>query len=87
MSTRASPADDAAPHAGRTGLLSRAIPCTFCLLYQPSICGLLPRQHLHGRYTNGLVAVAQLPFVFAFAQKNNIVGAILGYGYEKVRIV
>ena len=35
----------------------------------------------------GWIAVAQLPFVFAFAQKNNIVGAILGYGYEKVRIV
>lgn len=35
----------------------------------------------------GWVAAAQLPFVFAFAQKNNIVGAILGYGYEKVRIV
>ena len=33
----------------------------------------------------GWIAVAQLPFVFAFAQKNNIVGAILGYGYEKVR--
>lgn len=32
----------------------------------------------------GWVAVAQLPFVFAFAQKNNVLGAFLGFGYEKV---
>lgn len=33
----------------------------------------------------GWVAVSQLPVVFAFAQKNNVIGSILGYGYEKVR--
>ena len=32
----------------------------------------------------GWVATAQLPFVFAFAQKNNLIGSFLGYGYEKV---
>lgn len=32
----------------------------------------------------GWVAIAQLPFVFAFSQKNNMIGSLLGYGYEKV---
>lgn len=32
----------------------------------------------------GWIAVSQLPLVFAFAQKNNVVGGLLGYGYEKV---
>lgn len=32
----------------------------------------------------GWVAISQLPFVFAFAQKNNVLGSVLGYGYEKV---
>lgn len=34
----------------------------------------------------GWIAVAQLPLVFAFAQKNNILGSILGYGYERVSL-
>ena len=33
----------------------------------------------------GWVGTAQLPFVFAFASKNNILGHFLGLGYEKVR--
>ena len=35
-------------------------------------------------YRTGWVAIAQLPFVFAFSQKNNVLGALLGYGYDKV---
>lgn len=34
----------------------------------------------------GWVCVGQLAFVFALAAKNNLVGVILGYGYEKVRV-
>jgi len=30
------------------------------------------------------VAISQLPFLFLLAQKNNILGSLLGYGYEKV---
>jgi hypothetical protein len=33
----------------------------------------------------GWICIGQLPFVFLFAQKNNVLGSILGYGYEKVR--
>lgn len=33
----------------------------------------------------GWVGVSQLPFVFALAAKNNVLGALLGAGYEKVR--
>jgi len=33
------------------------------------------------------VAVSQMPLVFALAQKNNLVGAALGYGYEKLNFV
>ena len=32
----------------------------------------------------GWIAVSQLPLVYAFAQKNNVLGAFLGFGYEKV---
>jgi hypothetical protein len=32
----------------------------------------------------GWVAVSQYPFVYAFAQKNNVIGSFLGFGYEKV---
>lgn len=32
------------------------------------------------------VAVSQMPLVFALAQKNNIIGSLLGYGYEKVSL-
>lgn len=32
----------------------------------------------------GWVAIAQLPFVFAFATKNNVLGTFLGMGYERV---
>lgn len=34
----------------------------------------------------GWVAAAQLPFVFALATKNNILGMLLGFTYEKVSI-
>lgn len=34
----------------------------------------------------GWVAIAQLPFLFLLAQKNNVLGLLLGYGYEKVTI-
>ena len=30
------------------------------------------------------VAVSQMPLLFALAQKNNILGSIMGYGYEKL---
>ena len=33
----------------------------------------------------GWVATSQMPIVFLFAQKNNVIGSVLGYGYEKVR--
>lgn len=33
----------------------------------------------------GLVAMSQVPFVFAFGMKNNLFGWCLGLGYEKVR--
>lgn len=33
----------------------------------------------------GFVAVSQIPFVFAFGTKNNIMGGLVGLGYEKVR--
>jgi ferric-chelate reductase len=32
----------------------------------------------------GFVGTAQIPFVFAFATKNNFMGALVGMGYEKV---
>lgn len=32
----------------------------------------------------GFVAMAQIPFVFAFAMKNNFLGMLVGLGYEKV---
>ena len=32
----------------------------------------------------GVVAMSQIPFVFAFAMKNNLLGAFIGLGYEKV---
>lgn len=34
----------------------------------------------------GWIATAQLPIVFAMAQKNSVIGGLLGYGYEKVRL-
>lgn len=30
------------------------------------------------------IAVSQFPFIFAFAQKNSLLGAFFGFGYEKV---
>jgi ferric-chelate reductase len=35
----------------------------------------------------GVVAMSQIPFVFAFAMKNNLLGAFVGLGYEKVRFL
>lgn len=35
----------------------------------------------------GWVSIAQTPFVFAYAAKNNVLGSLLGLGYEKVREV
>jgi hypothetical protein len=32
----------------------------------------------------GWIAVAQMPIIFALATKNNIIGMLLGTGYEKV---
>ncbi|PPQ77443.1 hypothetical protein CVT25_011026 [Psilocybe cyanescens] len=32
----------------------------------------------------GWIAISQLPVIFAFAQKNSVIGGVLGYGYEKV---
>ena len=34
----------------------------------------------------GEIAIAQLPFLFLLAQKNNVLGLLLGYGHEKVTI-
>jgi ferric-chelate reductase len=36
---------------------------------------------------SGLVAMSQIPFVFAFATKNNLWGMLVGLGYEKVRFI
>ncbi|KAH6904251.1 ferric reductase transmembrane component [Coprinopsis sp. MPI-PUGE-AT-0042] len=33
------------------------------------------------------VAVSQMPLLFALAQKNNILGSIMGYGYEKLNFL
>ena len=33
---------------------------------------------------SGFVAMSQIPFVFAFATKNNLFGFLIGLGYEKV---
>jgi ferric-chelate reductase len=35
----------------------------------------------------GWVAVAQVPFVFAFASKNNVISGLLGLGYEKLNFM
>ncbi|KIM41657.1 hypothetical protein M413DRAFT_409883 [Hebeloma cylindrosporum] len=35
----------------------------------------------------GWICIAQMPFVFLFAQKNNVVGWIIGYGYEKLNFI
>lgn len=32
----------------------------------------------------GWVVISQLPFLFLLSQKNNVLGLLLGYGYEKV---
>ena|SRR5882762_1744788 len=32
----------------------------------------------------GFVGMSQIPFVFAFATKNNLLGMLAGFGYEKV---
>lgn len=37
-----------------------------------------------GQSRTGWIAVSQYPFVYAFAQKNNLLGTFLGFGYEKV---
>lgn len=34
----------------------------------------------------GFVAVSQIPFLFALAAKNNVLGCLIGFGYEKVHI-
>ena len=34
----------------------------------------------------GWVVASQLPFVYAFATKNNVIGLLVGVGYEKVRV-
>jgi len=33
------------------------------------------------------IAVSQLPFIFAFAQKSSFLGALFGVGYEKVGVI
>jgi hypothetical protein len=35
----------------------------------------------------GWIAVSQLPFVFALAQKNNVLGSIVGHGYERLNFL
>ncbi|KAF8154708.1 hypothetical protein B0H34DRAFT_717545 [Crassisporium funariophilum] len=35
----------------------------------------------------GWISVAQMPLVFAFAQKNNILGSFIGFGYEKLNFL
>ncbi|KIY67951.1 hypothetical protein CYLTODRAFT_422076 [Cylindrobasidium torrendii FP15055 ss-10] len=35
----------------------------------------------------GWIGVAQLPFIFAFASKNNVIGPFLGMGYEKLNFM
>lgn len=36
-------------------------------------------------YRAGWVTASQIPFVYAFATKNNVIGLLVGVGYEKVR--
>lgn len=52
----------------------------FCLVY----AGLYRSNIFTDLTRTGWIAMAQLPFVFAFAQKNNVLGSIIGQGYEKV---
>ncbi|KIK63905.1 hypothetical protein GYMLUDRAFT_422562 [Collybiopsis luxurians FD-317 M1] len=35
----------------------------------------------------GWIAAAQLPFVYAFGTKNNVIGVLLGVGYEKINFM
>jgi ferric-chelate reductase len=35
----------------------------------------------------GVVSVSQIPFVFMFATKNNLLGMVIGLGYEKVGLL
>ncbi|KAJ6504187.1 hypothetical protein C8R47DRAFT_968696 [Mycena vitilis] len=35
----------------------------------------------------GFIAIAQVPFIFAFASKNNVLGMFLGVGYEKLNFL
>lgn len=34
----------------------------------------------------GWIIISQIPFVYAFATKNNVIGLLVGVGYEKVRV-
>lgn len=63
-----------------------------------AICGLVylaawiyPTFYKSNPFSNpirtGWVGIAQLPFIFAFAGKNNALGPFLGMGYEKVSFV
>ncbi|KAJ7621189.1 ferric reductase like transmembrane component-domain-containing protein [Roridomyces roridus] len=35
----------------------------------------------------GYISVAQIPFIFALSTKNNVIGTLLGYGYEKLNFL
>jgi len=37
-----------------------------------------------GSARTGWICIGQMPVIFAFSQKNNVLGSVLGYGYEKV---
>ena len=37
-------------------------------------------------HRTGWVVASQIPFVYAFATKNNVIGLLVGVGYEKVRV-
>lgn len=49
--------------------------------------GLYKSDPFSGNVRKGFVAMSQLPIVFALGTKNNIIGAILSVGYEKVGLI
>ncbi|KAF8908120.1 hypothetical protein CPB84DRAFT_1813372 [Gymnopilus junonius] len=50
-------------------------------------CGLYRSNVFTDNTRTGWIALAQLPFVFVFAQKNNVFGSLIGCGYEKLNFL
>lgn len=69
--------------------LSPGVSIAQALILLIYLCILLyPSTYMSSPFTDalrtGFVAIAQVPFVYAYGTKNNVLGALLGVGYEKV---